>query len=427
MRGVVEPLVATWRADATVTEVVNCIIEAHEAEHGPPPKRWVFGDGIDWSSPLQEVMLYVELPYWLMLPPGAIEVQLGDARYEVFVCRPWMEVFAHEFRDSRVTQLHQGPLGGWDPPPDVAGAIAENNVPIMKRPCKTMLRFTARAHAGAFPLPEKQPSREQEMYWASLCDAHLPVVNDVIQRYRLATYDYFAYEVSPWDVPVWFLKHANIGYRAVLVPYKSWGAKPVQLEDPRKPGDPPVPVEFRWATCEEVAAWSTEDATPGEFDLLDARSLMERGDYTGAVRRTVTALEAIVGWAHLRALEVDHSPEEAAEMHARTENDFPGRLRQWRKLAQPEIAEVEFTDFEETRKIRHEIVHKGRRLGYDERGRAQKAIDTSRWLYNKIENKPERARLRDYGVQKSVGRLALTPTFPATTTPEGITLRPLFG
>ena len=399
--------------------------EESEAEHGSLPERWVFGDGIDWSSPLQEVMLYVELPYWLMLPPGAIEVQWGGATFQVHVCGPWMEVFAHEFLDSRVTQLHQGPLGAWEPPPDLAGVIAENKVPIMRRLCKTMLWFAVRAHAGAFPVPEKQASHEQEIYWASLCDAHLPVVNEVIQRYRLATYDYFAYEVSPWDVPVWFLKHANVGYRAVLVPYKSWDAKPVQLEDPEMPGGPPLRVEFQWATCEDVAAWSTADATPGEFDLLDARSLMERGDYTGAVRRTVTAVEAVIGWAHLQTLEANYSPEEAAERHAKTDNDFPGRLRQWRRLAKPEIAEVEFTDFEATRKIRHEIVHKGRRLGYNERGRAQRAIDTGRWLYNKVENKPNRARLRDYGVQKSVGRLALTPMFPATTTPDGITLRPL--
>jgi hypothetical protein len=409
-----------------VSEVIKRIIEAHEAEHGPPPEQYAYGDGIDWSSPLQEVTLYVELPYWLMLPPGRIDVQWCEASFQVYVCGPWMEVFAHEFVDSRVTQLHQGPLDGWEPPPDVASVIAENKVPIMRRRCKTVLRFTSRAHAGAFPLPEKQATPEQQTYWASLCDAHLPVVNEVIQRYRLTTYDYFAYELSPWDVPVWSLKHGGVGYRAVLVPYKSWDTKPVQLEDPETPGDSPVPVTFQWATCDEVAAWSTADATPGEFDLLDARSLMERGDYTGAVRRTVTAVEAVVGWAHLQALEADYSVEEAAERHTKTDNDFPGRLRQWRRLAKPEIAEVEFTEFETTRKIRHEIVHKGRRLGYDERGRAQRAIDTSRWLYNKIEKKPERARLRDYGVQKSLGRLALTPMFPSATTAEGIKLRPLF-
>jgi hypothetical protein len=32
-----------------------------------------------------------------------------------------------------------------------------------------------------------------------------------------------------------------------------------------------------------------------------------------------------------------------------------------------------------------------------DRGRAQRAVDTSRWLYNKIETKPERERLREFG------------------------------
>jgi len=71
-------------------------------------------------------------------------------------------------------------------------------------------------------------------YWATLCEAHLAVVNELIQRYRMATYDPFAYEVSARDVPIWNLKHATLS------------------------------------------------SSPGEFDLLDARSLMERGDFTGA-------------------------------------------------------------------------------------------------------------------------------------------------
>ena len=40
--------------------------------------------------------------------------------------------------------------------------------------------------------------------------------------------------------------------------------------------------------------WRFALSTPGEFDLLDARSLIERGDYTGAARRTVTAIEAVL-------------------------------------------------------------------------------------------------------------------------------------
>jgi hypothetical protein len=176
------------------------------------------------------------------------------------------------------------------------------------------------------------------------------VINELIQRYRLVTYDDFAYEVSPWDVPVWFLKHNNLGYHSVLIPYKTWDDKPHQIERSEAHSDTPIARPFQWATSENLAAWSTADATPGEFDLLDARSLMERGDYTGAVRRTVTAIEAVLRWALLDALERKYSADEAAERVAKTDNDFPGRLRQWRKFAKPKIGKTEFDEFGRTRK-----------------------------------------------------------------------------
>jgi hypothetical protein len=153
---------------------------------------------------------------------------------------------------------------------------------------------------------------------------------------------------------------------------------------------------------------------------------MERGDYTGAVRRTVTAVEAVLRWALVRELEKKYPPEEAEDRTARTDNDFPGRLAQWRKLAQPQISQQEFDEFQATREIRHEIVHRGRRLTHQERGRAQRAVDTGRWLYNKIEGSAERAQLRDYGVLKSAGRVAMALRFPATVDFDGIILGPAF-
>jgi hypothetical protein len=152
---------------------------------------------------------------------------------------------------------------------------------------------------------------------------------------------------------------------------------------------------------------------------------MERGDYTGAVRRTVTAVEAVLRWALLTELEKRYGSDEAATRTAKTDNDFPGRLRQWRKLANPSIPQVLFDEFEVTRKVRHEIVHLGRRLTHQDRGQAQRSVDTGRWLYNKIEDKNDRGRLRDYGVLKSVGRAALAPRFPTKLDPDGLTVGPL--
>jgi hypothetical protein len=253
----------------------------------------------------------------------------------------------------------------------------------------------------------------------SLCEAYLPVVNELIQRYRLITYDYFAYEVSPWDVPIWRLKYRDVGYNAVLVPYKSWDGVPVTIERGKAADDRPIVRKLEWPTPAELTNASSDQATPGEFDLLDARSLMERGDYTSAVRRAVTAIEAVLAWALLCELEKRHPPEEAARILRRTDNNFPARLAYWRNLASPNISQGEFDEFEQTRRIRHEIVHKSRRLTQDDRGRAQRAVDTGRWLYNKIEAKPHRARVRDYGSIKSVGRTALAPRFATTVEPDG--------
>jgi hypothetical protein len=411
-----------------MTEFLERKIVEFTAKSGPLPKSFSFGDGINWSSPLQETFLYVELPFWLMTPPGPVDVRWSDVTFTIDICSPWMEVFIGEVTDSRRSCLHQGPYrpDGYEPPEDIAQVLNVGDAKWLHRPCKTMLRFTARAHADVFhAISEDEPPRakaEQEAYFASLCEAHLPVVNELIQRYRLITYDYFAYEVSPWDVPVWYLKHLGSGYHTVLLPYKTWDAKPVIIEDSGTPGGPPKFRPFEWATPAQLTVASSDDATPGEFDLLDARSLMERGDYTGAVRRTVTAIEAVVAWALLKELETRHPLADANRRLANTDNDFPGRLAQWRRLSQPAITQQEFDEFQTTRQIRHDIVHRSRRLLHGERGRAQRAVDTGRWLFNKIEAKPDRAQLRDKGTLKSVGRTALAPRFPFMVDADGIFL-----
>jgi len=415
-----------------VSAPANQILAAMSERYGPIPKSFAFGDGIDWSSPLAETRLYVELPFWLMTPPGTVSVEWSGAKFAVDICSAWIEVFGGQVTDSRASVIHHGPWRpeGWQPSEPIAAEFARLQMQWLQRPCKAVLRLTARAHSSAFrELDETEPPRaraEQEAYWASLCEAHVPVVNELIQRYRLATYDYFAYEVSAWDVSVWYLKHADAGYRAVLLPYQEWDAKPVIVEQPETPGSPPKARQFEWTRPDALAVASSGDATPGEFDLLDARSLMERGDYTGAVRRTVTAVDAVLRWALVRELEKKYPPEEAEDRTARTDNDFPGRLAQWRKLAQPQISQQEFDEFQATREIRHEIVHRGRRLTHQERGRAQRAVDTGRWLYNKIEGSAERAQLRDYGVLKSAGRVAMALRFPATVDFDGIILGPAF-
>lgn len=394
-----------------------------EAENRSTSESFIFGDGIDWSSPLEEVMLYVELPFWLMTPPGPVQVVWHDTEFTVNICSPWQEIFVGEVTDSRSSVRHQGPqlATPWQPEGELALALAENNVSWLPRPCKTMLRLAASGHASAFrQLDDTAIPRwhaEQEAYRASLCEAHLPVVNELIQSYRLLTYDYFPYEVSAWDVPLWYVKHAGQGYRTSLVRYKDWDRKPAVV------GENQVSHTFAFTSPADMSGTRSAGATPGEFDLLDARSLMERGDYTGAVRRTVTAVEAVLRWALKNELGMRYDEAEAERRTANTDNDFPGRLAQWLRLAEPGISQVLFDEFERTRELRHAIVHKALRLTLHDRGRAQRAVDTSRWLYNKIESKPERERLREFGgVIRAVGRVDMSVRFDAKVRDGAIVL-----
>ena len=396
---------------------------------GSVPGSFTFGDGIDWSSELVEVYLYVELPFWLMIAPGSVDVVWSGTRFSIQITSPWKEVYAAEVTGSKRTVVFHGPAtgSGWKPPADVADAWAREGVRYLERPTKTLLRLPVRGHLDACrEIGDDEPPRarvEHEAYWASLCEAHLPVVNELIQRYRLATYDYFAYEVSAWDVPVWWLKHRDVGWRAVLMPYADWDRKPARMMPPEQPGGPPTIRPFEFTTVESLDRVASTSASAGEFDLLDARSLMERGDYTGAVRRTVTAIEALLRAQLVRELSKTLSLEDAEAKARATDNDFPGRLRQWRRIAKPSVPEPLFDDLERTRRIRHDIVHRGRRLTHQDRGEAQRAVDTGRWLYNRMEGDAERARLRDRDTLKSVGRVALTPRFPAVIDESGITLR----
>ena len=403
------------------------------APDAPPPveipESFTFGDGIDWSSPLEDVLLYVELPFWLMVSAGPVDVVWAGQPFHVDVCSQWMEVFVDEVTDSRLSCFHHGPWKpSYEPPPDVAEQLAAEGVGLMRRLCKTVLRLPARAHASAFrdlaetALPRERA--EQEAYWASLCEAHLPVVNEVVQRYRLSTYDYFAFEVSPFDVPIWYLKRGDSGYRAVLLPYANWDTKPVVVSEDAEGNSIATPFEF--VDLQTLSATSSTAATPGEFDLLDARSLMEHGDYTGAVRRSVTAIEAVLAGTLLREFESAMQPSAARKKLEKM--TFRQRFNHWKGAANPPPSAALCKEFESTREMRHEIVHEGRRLTYEERGRAQRAVDTTRWLFNRIEANPSRETLREKhggGVLRSVGRSALTVRFPPVLTNEGITLQPL--
>ena len=415
-----------------VSDYVQTLMNEMTEKYGPTPSEWTFGEDIDWTSPLVDATLTVELPFWLMLPDSEISVTWNSTPFEVLIRQLTMEVFVDFVSDSRQTIAgHTGLKQDLFENPDrLANFSAERGHPMMPRPCKTVLTIKTLAHEDIFreltDADRPAVAREFSAYRASLCEAHIPVVNELIQRYRLQTYDYFPYEVSAWDVPIWYLAHSEQQNRSLLIGYKGWDFRPAIVGPGMDSDGTPHLAQFEWTNKAHIEEMASDKASQGEFDLLDARSLMERGDYTGAVRRAVTSIEALVAQRLLAELQKSMTLEDSEKELKKTERYFQRRLTQLQKLLNVSYPKGLLDSFEETRKMRHDIVHKGRRLTIHDRGRAQRAIDSGRWLFNRIEENPARTQLREHAhTLRSAGRVAMEVRFPAIVGPKGITIGPL--
>ena len=117
---------------------------------------------------------------------------------------------------------------------------------------------------------------------------------------------------------------------------------------------------------------------------------MERGDYSEAVRRIVTAIEAQTEFLLRKELLKRHALPDVEKKLKASEKDFPGRVRQYQKLSRRKLPDHLHKELTRTRMLRHSIVHNGKRITHGERGQAQRSVDTGRWIFNWLENQPAR-------------------------------------
>ena len=368
-----------------------------------PPTSYAVGDDLNWESDLVPIHLVVELPFLLMMEPAVVTISSGPAVYPLLVAEGEVEVFAGAFSDSRELCGYQGNKPeAFESQED----IQDLGLPLIRRRQRTTVYFKARGHEDilrrALDIGPDAGSlrRLANSYLSTLCEAHLPILNELIRRYRLLSYDYFAYEVSAWDVPIWHVRGGPAGHISVqLFDYAGMTVRPRIFPNLLMPDKSAEERQFNYPlTLVDGGSIESMDPTlgvPGEDDLLDTRNLMERGDYSGAIRRTITAIESLVEHVLRSELAKLHDPELVEEKLAASSTDFPGRFRQWKKLSGVQIPSSSEKSLENSRQIRHEIVHRGRRITFSERGMAQKCVDTGRWMFNRIENDADRRDLRE--------------------------------
>ena len=378
-----------------------------------PEKYWI-GQELDWQATTVPVELRVELPYWLMVPDCVQDVEVNGRRFSVEIKDNYVELYAEAVADSKFTCVYLGPPQRLRP--DMQKAVKKSKATIMSRKCKTVLRIHSDCNKDVLVASKEKGKRENPayLYLKSFCEAHFDIINRLIQQYRLSTYDYFVHELSPCDIPIWFVISGSDCVRIILQDYAAFDEKPMIVSNVSGARE-----RYKLIGPSELQSALIVQPSAGEFELLDALNFMERGDYSDAVRRITTAIEAQTEFALRQELLKKYPKEDAKKRLKNTENDFPGRLRQYQKLSRRKLPDYLDKELDMTRILRHSIVHRGTRITFGERGQAQKSVDTGRWIFNWLENQPARRDIRERKIgMRSLGRHF--SLYNAEITPMGV-------
>ncbi len=387
-----------------------------------PPKEYWVGQDLDWESAPIPAVLWVELPFWLMVPNCSQEVGVNGCKFKVDIRDDFIELYANRICDSRLSCIYIGPP---EMNPEKLKEIEERqkkmNVPVMPRKCKTVLRIHSVCNENVLAVAQRydKPS-SAGLYLRALCEAHFPVINNILQQYRLSTYDYIPYEVSPWELPVWFIESKQGTIKIVLLDYSAWDEKPILSAKGSSE---------RWKLIEATELQSAMTSKPGagEYELSDALNLMERGDYSGAVRRITTAIEAQLQSALRQSLLKTFTKTEVEKKLKKSQDSFQSRLRQYERLSGRTLPSVLAKELDTIRFLRHQIVHDALRIPFHKRGQAEKAVENGRWIYNWIENKPRKSKLRENHIAKRYLDRYFG-LFDAEITPKGVIVhKPVHG
>ena len=295
-----------------------------------------------WGNELVTAKLAVELPFWLMVPDGEISLTYEKTKDLASIQGRYLEVSDGPMSlSSRSNAVVVGP-GDEDWNRELPESLVPSKMPVY-RPMKTVVIFQAEVIADCFEVwrTRRDVTRDDRVgirrinrviqYFSTLATAHIPFLNKLITSYRSTSLDPYAFEVSEWDVPVWYATHGETLAWIGLMPYWDNDTFPSL-------NDAGATVPFVATSLEDVQSQAEFDVAPGKLELLDAYSLMYRGRFGDAVRSAVTGIEVAVE-SQLRKLlqKKGLSEEEVVERLERTRNSFFERLKDYEQLSQKRL------------------------------------------------------------------------------------------
>lgn len=355
-----------------------------------------------WTGSSVSIRLMVELPFWLMIPECEISAIHERATVRANIRQTYMAVYdGPEFYGSHVNVVFIGPKNdlkaGREMPPVVAATQA-----AVYRPMKSVLVFQPEAMEDAVLAAQQPPSAMEhgrrevrrinrgDQYLQSLAYAHLPFLNQLITDYRIASRDPFAFKVSQWNVPVWFVEYDGTFVPVCIMPYAGNDWYPTLGRFGESERSPFYATEPR-----AIEKQAKEDVAPGTLELLDARSLLYRGHVADAVRSAVTAIEVALEGQIIKLLRKKGWAEpEVRSRLTETWNNFDARVADYERISGiripgpvlsslPHINGIRLkSELSRVRRLRHKIVHEGLRVDSHSRGPMIRAIETMMWLFH---------------------------------------------
>jgi len=355
-----------------------------------------YNEVLDWNSDPQKIELALELPFWILATDHKYNVTVNEHTLTIETVNAGISV---QGGNEHTRANHYQRFFGRIP-------LVENDHPRYKvidvlrgsnfRHTKTQLWITTAAASDAVAALNEGGVRERIAgeYFSALAKAHLPFVNQLINGYRAATYDPFATEITEFDVPAWFLV-VDGSLTPIYLMYslcrdefpitrvfETSEASPVFLESP-----------------DVLNAAMRHPLVPGEAELLDAWSLCYRGRFSECIRSAVTAVEVLLEDKLSRSLnDLSLSQTDVDERLACTRNRFALRLDDYcrtsgRCVPGPTLHSIPYLNgirlrdqFEQTRQLRHDVVHRGERLDPTLKNPIRRAVETTTWLFDWLAN-----------------------------------------
>ena len=390
------------------------------------------GMTLNWGSPLREILLHAELPFWVLVADCSLRVTVGDCTLELSVTSKAIEIQRGKaYCDSHSNTVLIEKAEGKPSDRAVAILAGPKQSGFTLRMTRTLISIKTRALEDAIAAIQEGGRRsvDAQMYFRSFVHAHLPFVNKTINAYRRAAADPFAVEVTEWDIPVWYLDVDEKFIPISLIPYKELDNPPVFVN----PKGETNAIIFVGANDIEEALELPE--VSGEIDLLDAWSLYYRGRQSDSIRSLITSLEVLLE-AKLREYLIKEGLSEADVESRLGEgwNNFQARLTEYtraskRRVPGPIISIMPYIngvrlreELEQVRRLRHKIVHEGERISYPFHGQMQRAMETMTWLFYWLaESRPPGKRRLEGDPLKSSMRGVLS--FAYEYTPAGVVVQ----